>query len=108
KAELDALESALADARAGRGGIALIVGEPGIGKSRLVEEFVRTVEGADVAWGRAWEAGGAPAYWPWTQVLRAIGGPATSPHVARVRGESTELPASSAADRFFLFDAVAQ
>ena len=23
-------------------------------------------------WGRCWEAGGAPAYWPWVQVLRAI------------------------------------
>ena len=108
RAELDALESALADARAGRGGIALIVGEPGIGKSRLVEEFTRTIDGAEVVWGRAWEAGGAPAYWPWTQVLRAIGGPARSPHVARVRGESAEAPASSAADRFFLLDAVAQ
>ncbi len=23
-------------------------------------------------WGRAWEAGGAPPYWPWLQVLRAL------------------------------------
>ena len=23
-------------------------------------------------WGRCWEAGGAPAYWPWVQVLRAV------------------------------------
>src|SRR4029453_8222691 len=23
-----------------------------------------------VLWGRCWESGGAPAYWPWTQVLR--------------------------------------
>jgi hypothetical protein len=106
RAELDVLESALADARAGRGGIVLVIGEPGIGKSRLVEEVARKAEGAEVVWGRAWEAGGAPAYWPWTQVLRAVGGASASPHVARVRGESAEPPASNAADRFFLFDAV--
>jgi hypothetical protein len=100
------LESALADAREGRGGIVLLVGEPGIGKSRLVEEVARMAAGAEVLWGRAWEAGGAPAYWPWTQVLRAAGGASTSPHVARVRGESNEAPDSNAADRFFLFDAV--
>src|SRR5262245_53605756 len=102
RAELDTLESAFSDARAGRGGIVLIVGEPGIGKSRLLEEVARMAAGAEVVWGRAWEAGGAPAYWPWTQVLRAIGGPSTSPHVARVRGESAEAPASNVADRFFL------
>ena len=27
--------------------------------------------GAGVLWGRCWEAGGAPAYWPWVQALRA-------------------------------------
>ena len=26
--------------------------------------------GATVLWGRCWEAGGAPAYWPWVQALR--------------------------------------
>ncbi|HUS31613.1 MAG TPA: AAA family ATPase [Kofleriaceae bacterium] len=108
RAELHVLETALADARLGRGGIVLLVGEPGIGKSRLVEEVARMAEGADVVWGRAWEAGGAPAYWPWTQVLRAVGGASTSPHVARVRGDSSEAAASSAGDRFFLFDAVAR
>src|SRR5215831_4987355 len=109
KAELDALASALAEARGGRGGIVLVVGEPGIGKSRLIEEVARMADGAQVVWGRAWEAGGAPAYWPWTQVLRALGGASTAPHVARVRGDTAEPPASvgaSAGDRFFLLDAV--
>ena len=27
--------------------------------------------GMRVLWGRCWEAGGAPAYWPWAQALRA-------------------------------------
>ena len=60
-AELEQLGDALADARAGRGGVVLLVGEPGIGKSRLVEEVARLAQ-VDVAWGRAWEAGGAPPY----------------------------------------------
>ena len=51
----------------------LIAGEPGIGKSRLADELdvARPASGASVHWGRCWEAGGAPAYWPWVQALRA-------------------------------------
>jgi predicted ATPase len=50
----------------------LIAGEPGIGKSRLADEATSLAEarGARVCWGRCWEAGGAPAYWPWVQALR--------------------------------------
>jgi DNA-binding SARP family transcriptional activator len=70
--ELAMLEAALADARAGRGGLVLLSGEAGIGKSRLSDELaehaVRT--GLRALWGRCWEAGGAPAYWPWVQALR--------------------------------------
>jgi hypothetical protein len=72
--ELDELSVAIGDARAGSGGVWLLAGEPGIGKSRLCEEVARRAarEGLLVAWGAAWEAGGAPAYWPWLQVLRHI------------------------------------
>jgi hypothetical protein len=105
EAELKQLAEALADARDGRGGVVLLVGEPGIGKSRLVEE-AGALAAADVVWGRAWEAGGAPPYWPWTQVLRAIGGPASSVHVARLRGDVAEAPVAAVEDRFLLFDAV--
>ena len=45
---------------------------PGIGKSRLAEERIAhaRARGARVLVGRCWEAGGAPAYWPWVQSLR--------------------------------------
>ena len=70
--ELAALREALDDGVAGRGRLVLLVGEPGIGKTRLAEEIAGDARrrGADVLWGRAWEGDGAPALWPWVQVLR--------------------------------------
>ena len=42
EAELEALRQALERARAGRGQVVALVGEPGVGKSRLVWEFTRS------------------------------------------------------------------
>ena len=74
KRELEAIETALAGALSGRGRIVLVQGEPGIGKSRLLAEVERLARerGLPVAWGRSLEADGAPPYWPWRQVLRAL------------------------------------
>ena len=71
--ELTDLDAALDDAMSGRGRIALVAGEPGIGKSRLIDELIGRARARDVrvVVGRCWEAGGAPAYWPWVQALRA-------------------------------------
>jgi DNA-binding SARP family transcriptional activator len=71
--ELAELSAGLDDAFAGRGRLVLLQGEPGIGKSRLADELSSraAARGAKVLVGRCWEAGGAPAYWPWTQSLRA-------------------------------------
>jgi DNA-binding SARP family transcriptional activator len=71
-AELSKLVAGLEDVLAGRGRLFLLAGEPGIGKSRLAEEITGRARsrGADVLVGRCWEAGGAPAYWPWVQALR--------------------------------------
>src|SRR5262245_36025349 len=68
------LEAALEELMGGRGNVFLFVGEPGIGKTRLADEVGRAAasRGAAVHWGRAWEAGGAPSYWPFVQVLRSI------------------------------------
>jgi DNA-binding SARP family transcriptional activator len=73
ESELAELLAGLEDALAGHGRLFLLVGEPGIGKSRLAEELSAQARarGAQVLVGRCWEAGGAPAYWPWVQPLRA-------------------------------------
>jgi len=67
------LLAGLDDVLSGRGRLFLIGGEPGIGKSRLADELAAQARsrGATVLWGRCWEAGGAPAYWPWVQCLRS-------------------------------------
>ncbi len=71
--ELSELGAALEEAEGGRGSLVIVVGEPGIGKTRMADELAAQARerGFLVLWGRCWEAGGAPAYWPWVQALRA-------------------------------------
>jgi tetratricopeptide (TPR) repeat protein len=125
--ELVQLDAALGEAIDGRGRLCLIAGEPGIGKTRLAEcVAARAAErGATVIWGRCWEGEGAPAFWPWVQVLRALlrqcdvgtlagwlgaGAPYIAQVVSEVRELLPDLPAAPALDseqaRFRLYDAV--
>ena len=68
--ELSVLTDAWDRALAGAGGTVLVSGEPGIGKSRLLNEFISTVQtgGAVVWWGAAYEGEGR-AYGPVTEML---------------------------------------
>src|SRR4051794_30358847 len=74
--ELEELRALLEETGEGRGRLCLLSGEPGIGKTRLMQELSR--EAAERGWraaaGRCWEEGGAPVYWPWIQAVRALGG----------------------------------
>lgn len=129
--ELTELRAGLRDALAGRGRLFLVAGEAGIGKTRLATELQAGVEpgSARVSWARCWEGEGAPAFWPWTVLLRhvarglddeslgaALGSGAAQ--VAQLLPELRErlpavprLPAASTLEsehgRFPLFDAVA-
>src|SRR5690349_257382 len=72
--EVAALSAGLAQLASGRGGVTLISGGPGIGKTRLARELatIASERGVRAAWGRCWEAGGAPAFWPWQEALGAL------------------------------------
>lgn len=72
---LAAVARALDEVALGHGGTLVVTGEPGIGKSALARTLAAEAEarGARVGWGRAWEVGGAPAYWPWSQALTELG-----------------------------------
>ena len=67
------LTSALDAAISGRGQIVMLAGEPGIGKTRLSQEFAAHAEssGARVFWGWCYEHVGAPPYWPYVQPIRS-------------------------------------
>src|SRR5260221_12088585 len=72
--EIAELSASVRAAEEGHGGLCLLAGEPGIGKTRLADEVSRIAaeRGFQAKWGRCWEVGGAPAYWPWIQILRGL------------------------------------
>ncbi len=71
--EMDELRAGLEDALSGHGRLLMLVGEPGIGKTRTSEEFATyaRLRNVQVLWGRCYEGEGAPVYWPWVQAIRS-------------------------------------
>ncbi|NUR95138.1 MAG: AAA family ATPase [Kribbellaceae bacterium] len=114
-AELAALEHLLDEANAGPQ-FAVLVGEPGIGKTRLASELAAQARarGFAVLTGRCSEDEGAPPLWPWIGVLRGLAG--LPEVVERQLAELTALMESGApepsgqdvdAARFRLWTAIA-
>ena len=71
--EMAGLMAALDSAVAGQGRLVMLVGEPGIGKTRTAQELAFEAEGrgAKVVWGRCYEEDGTPPFWPWVQAIRS-------------------------------------
>ena len=71
--EWDQLRAALAKARSGSGRVVLIMGEAGVGKTRLGEEFLRwarSTEGAQTLCGRCYELESPLPFHLWVEALR--------------------------------------
>ena len=60
--------------RDGRAHLFTIYGEPGVGKSRLVREFVDSVDGASVLKGRCLPYGESVTYWPLAEMVKSATG----------------------------------
>lgn len=124
--ELASLVAALEATRAGGGRVVLLAGEPGIGKTRLLQECAAaaSAQGMLVLVGRCAEGDGVPPYLPVVEALRsylrladvdalraAVG--ASVAFVALLLPELFErlpelVPPPHAPDRFRLLDAVCE
>ncbi|MEO6714843.1 MAG: AAA family ATPase, partial [Mycobacteriales bacterium] len=126
-AELGQLTTAFDEAATGRMRLVMVVGEPGIGKSRLVEELAvyASVRGATVCWGHCYEGELAMPYLPFVEAFRTYvrqrsdeqlrvelssGAPEIATLVSELRQRFADLPPSPPlegdAERMRLFEGV--
>jgi class 3 adenylate cyclase len=126
--EMDQLKAALDEALSGRGNLVMLVGEPGIGKSRMAEEFgvYAGLRGARVLTGRCYEGEFALPYRPFIACFRdyaraqadaelreqlGSGAPEIAKLVSEVRERFPDVPEAppleSDAERHRLFESVA-
>ncbi|MFK0106137.1 ATP-binding protein [Streptomyces sp. NPDC091217] len=72
--ELAVVRHAVESAFAGSTGLVLVEGEPGVGKTRLLDEAgaEATRRGALVVRGHCLPGDGTPSMWPWAQVVNAL------------------------------------
>jgi DNA-binding SARP family transcriptional activator len=73
QSELEEMLKQVEAAVQGAGGLILVYGEAGVGKTRLLRELARNAQwrGIRTAWGRCYELAGQQAYQPLVEVLRA-------------------------------------
>jgi DNA-binding SARP family transcriptional activator/tetratricopeptide (TPR) repeat protein len=82
-----AVEAGLGGGRA----VVVVEGEPGAGKTRLLEEAAAAAvwRGALVVWGRCLQGDGTPSMWPWVEAVRAL--IESLPQAAHQRWQAGEL-----------------
>ena len=126
-AELQLLTRAYDEAASGKARLVMVVGEPGIGKSRLVEELAvyASVRGAAVCWGHCYEGELGMPYLPFVEAFRSYvrersdeqlraelssGAPEVATLVSELRQRFSDLPSSPPldgdAERMRLFEGV--
>ena len=90
EAERASLRRLLDDTLVGHGKLALVAGEPGVGKSRLVAEIgeVAQARGMRVLAGHCVEMSGAAPYLPYVEIIeQAISGPRSSLELWKALGD---------------------
>ncbi len=127
--QLKRLAAKLEDAQNGRGSIVMLRGEPGIGKTRTIEEFSDQARqrGATVLRGACYDGGWQPPYAPFAEAIGAYAHHADPVEFAAVLGRRASIiariapslreslhhvsepaPLDKEEEHFRLFDAVAQ
>ncbi|WP_414937775.1 ATP-binding protein [Amycolatopsis sp. cmx-11-51] len=107
------LRAEIARAAESHGGLVLVTGEAGIGKTTLVTGAADEAKrlGALVLNGSCWDSASAPGYWPWTQVIRGLRRTVEPGRWAAMADSELdvllgEARGDGAADGFRLYDAV--
>ncbi|HET6817284.1 MAG TPA: BTAD domain-containing putative transcriptional regulator [Mycobacteriales bacterium] len=99
---LAACHDVVADVALGAARVLVVSGEPGIGKTALADALLHQARdtGMRTAVARCPEGGGAPALWPWMQLLRQLDVDASDDRIAPLLTDADE-PAVAGSRRLF-------
>ncbi|MBO4210343.1 BTAD domain-containing putative transcriptional regulator [Micromonospora echinofusca] len=103
----------LAATRTGRGGLLIVSGRAGVGKTIFAERAVdrAAADGVTTIWSRCVEGSATPAFWPWIQILRALPpGTPTGPLLDALTGRGGPVAGTDDPDaaRFHLHETTAE
>lgn len=104
-AEVAAIDAMLGGLARGRGGgVVAVVGEPGVGKSRLIAEARSLADKRGVRWlqTRCLAYGASLPYWPFAELLRVVAGIGPAGTAAEARARLTRAPGVTARSLPFL------
>ncbi|MCK4794412.1 MAG: AAA family ATPase [Desulfobacteraceae bacterium] len=91
-AELELLRNGWEETVAGRAIIISVAGEPGIGKSRLLEIFATAIaHDARVFKGRCFPEKGVPPYFPWVQIISSYVDTCDAKQLQKVLGKHAPI-----------------
>ena len=105
--EMNILTLALEECFSGEGCLYSVTGGPGIGKTRLANEFATRARdrGARVVWGRC-STFEVPPNWPWIQIVRGCEGDDAATEVREICQLLENEPSHTRPERFKLFDRI--
>src|SRR5579875_2797007 len=101
--EQKSLKAALEATAQRHGGLVLVSGEAGIGKTSLVEDLARQAENAGylVLWGHNYDLSTTPPYGPWIEIVRRYQSVSLEPSIPALLDEPEALNALGSQRRLF-------